>query len=101
MAGHGLLHLHGCTDGIGGASEGHEEGISLRVDLVAATRLERGTQEGPTLCQHVGVALAQLLQQLGRPLDVAEEQRDGTHGEVLHTESPCRWSEDIPSVLQA
>ena len=44
MAGHGMLHLHCCTNGIGGTSEGHEEGISLRVDLVAATRLERGTQ---------------------------------------------------------
>jgi hypothetical protein len=37
----------------------------LCVDLVATTGVERATHLGPTVRQHVGVALAQLLQQAG------------------------------------
>src|SRR2546421_2555989 len=94
MRGEGALHLHRCTDRLAGASEGHEEAISLRVDLVAAARMERGTHQGSILLQHVGVALAQVLKQPGRPLDVAEEERDGAHREVVHTESPSLWLEE-------
>src|SRR5437588_12790898 len=31
----GTLHVHCCPDSIGGARKGHEEGIALRVHLVA------------------------------------------------------------------
>src|SRR5262249_4384219 len=51
-----------------------KERISLGVDLMAIIRVECGTQEVPTLTEHTGIALAQLLEQLGRPLDIGEEE---------------------------
>src|SRR5205807_2674353 len=63
MQGQAALHLHCCKDSIGGASEGHEEGISLCVHLVSTTRKECGTQQGSILLQHLGIALSQFLQQ--------------------------------------
>ena len=99
MRGEGALHLHGCTDRLAGASEGHEEAISLRVDLVAAILLEGTSHQGSILLQHARVALAQVLKQVGGPLDVGEEERDGAHREVVHTESPSLWLKRHPPVL--
>ena len=45
--------------------------------------------------------IAQLLEQVGGPLDVGEEERDGTHREVVHTESPSLWSEETHSQYSA
>src|SRR2546421_7408839 len=94
MRGEGALHFHRCTDRIAGASEGHEEAISLRVDLVAAPRMERGMHQGSILLQDARVALAQVLKPLGGPLDVGKEERDGAHREVMHTESPSLWLDE-------
>src|SRR5205823_14614846 len=101
MRGEAALHLHGCTDRLAGASEGHEEAISLRVDLVAAILLEGTSHQGSIFLQQARVALAPVMKQLGGPLDVGEEERDGTHWEVMHTASPSFWSEETPPQYSA
>ncbi len=60
--------------------EGVEEGIALGVDLAAAVRREAGPQQPTVRAEQVGVAVADLLQQLGRALDVGEDERDDTLG---------------------
>ena len=40
MGSQGTLHVHCCPDSIGGARKGHEEGITLRVHLVAVPLLK-------------------------------------------------------------
>ena len=57
--------------------EGDEEGVALRVDLDPAVRLESRPQRAAVLGQRIRVGIAQLVQQLGRPLDVGEEKGDG------------------------
>jgi len=53
------------------------------------TELEkRGTQEGATCFQDAGIALAQLLEQTCRSLDIGEEQRDGSRREFTHAAPP-------------
>lgn len=47
--------------GIAGSSEGGEEGVALRVDLLAAGGSERLTQQTPVRRVHVGPAVAQAL----------------------------------------
>jgi hypothetical protein len=42
---------------------------------------KRRAQEGLVLTQHAGVLVAQALQQLGRALDVSEQEGDGAGGE--------------------
>src|SRR5438270_4414183 len=74
---------------MGGASKGHEEGISLGVHLVTVPPPECRAQEVAILLQQVGVALTHLLKQTSGPLHVGEEQRDGSHREVMHTVLPC------------
>src|SRR6266487_3653414 len=46
------------------------------------------TQQLAALDQHVCVALPKLLKQMRRPLNVSEEQRDGSRRKVTHTGSP-------------
>jgi hypothetical protein len=43
MASQGMLRSYRCGDGISGMSEGHEESIALRVDLVPVILVERCT----------------------------------------------------------
>jgi len=57
------LGIHRGFDGIGGASEGHEESIALGVHLVAVPLLNCCPHQAPVVCQHHLVASAQLLQQ--------------------------------------
>jgi hypothetical protein len=45
-------------------------------------------QQFAALAQHASIALAQLLEQVRRPLDVSEKQRDGPRGQVTHSGSP-------------
>jgi hypothetical protein len=60
----------------------------LRIDLVAVPLLEHGSQELTALRQQVWVALAYLLEETRRSLHIGEEQRDGSHREVVHTKPP-------------
>ena len=70
-----LRRLRAC-DGVRGACEGDEEGVALRVDLDAAVSRERLAERAPVLGEHVGVPLAELVQEPRRALDVGEEKGD-------------------------
>ena len=62
--------------GVLGAAESDEERVALRVDLVATVRAECLAQDALVICERLTVAISQLLEQLGRSLDVGEEQCD-------------------------
>ena len=65
--------------------EGDEERVALCVDLDATVADERVAKHATVLGQHLGVALgSELVQQLGRALDVGEEERDGARRELAH-----------------
>ncbi len=70
--------------GVLGAREGDEERVPLRVDFDAAVPLECLTERPPMLEERVGVRVAQLREQAGRPLNVREEERDGPGRQALH-----------------
>lgn len=69
---------HGCIEGIARTSKRHEEGIALRINFMAPPAVEARPQQVSALREDQSVALAQLLQQARRSLDVSEEQRDGS-----------------------
>jgi hypothetical protein len=62
---------------IAGSREREEEAVSLRVDLSSVAGDECLANDPPVLAGHLGVAVAQLLQQLGRAFDVREDEGDG------------------------
>jgi hypothetical protein len=63
--------------------EGDEERVALRVDLDSAVRPERLADDASVLGKRLGVAFrAQLVEQLGRPFHVREEERDSARGKV-------------------
>ena len=65
--------------------EGDEERIALRVDLHAAVAREGRPQDAAVLGERPCIPLrAELVQQLGRPLDVREEEADGAGRKVAH-----------------
>src|SRR6266540_1687341 len=70
-------------DCIGGAPEGNEECIALRVDLYPPVTLESRAQNPAVLGERVRIAISQLFQQLRRALDVREEERDGAGREFV------------------
>jgi hypothetical protein len=71
------------VEGAGGGGECVEEGVALRVDLDAPVPAERVAEHGPVLVERGRVPLRpQLVQQAGRPLDVREEERDGSRREL-------------------
>ena len=72
-----LRFLRG-RDRIRGTSKGHEEGISLRVDLDAAVARNRVPEQAPVLGQHLCIPVPQLMQEPRRALDVGEEKGDGS-----------------------
>ena len=76
----GSLNGCGSHNCIGGMGEGDEEGISLRVHLVAVVLDEYFPQQLPTIGQHVGIMLIQLLQEMRRVFHIGEEQRHGSSG---------------------
>lgn len=67
--------------------KGDEEGVPLRVDLDAAVGVERLAQDAAMLAECLRVVLGtQLVEQLRRPLDVGEEEGDGSGRKVaLHS----------------
>ena len=72
------------ANGIAGAPERVEERIALRVDLRAAVRGERLADDPPVVARHIGVRVAELLEQPGRALDVGEHEGDGSGGQRRH-----------------
>ena len=78
------LCIDGRCDRILAALKGDEERVALGVDLPTVVCRERSSQDALMLGEHVAVAAAQLLQQLGRAFDVGEEKRDGSAGQLAH-----------------
>ena len=70
------LYLQRAQDGLLGIRERHEEGVALRVHLVAAMTGDGRPDQAPVLGENLYVTLAQRLHQPGRALDVAEQERD-------------------------
>ncbi len=65
--------------------EREEEGVALRIDLGAAVRAERLPHEPAVIGRDAPVGLvAEFLQQTRRPLDVGEDERDRTAGQLGH-----------------
>ena len=84
MLGKGTLSGDCGRDRILGPYEGHEERVALRIDLVAPVRGESLAQEDLVIPENVAVAVAQLLQEPSRPLDVGEEKSDSADGKLVH-----------------
>jgi hypothetical protein len=78
------LSLDGREDRVASAREGDEERIPLRVDLVTSVRSERLAQQPLMFRKHLSVALAQLLEQPRRSLDVGEQEGDGARRQLSH-----------------
>ena len=73
----------------GRCRECEEEGVALRVDLDTTLGGTRLPDDTPMLCQRLRVRLgAELVQQLRRPLDVGEEEGDGSGGQVRTASRP-------------
>ena len=88
MRGKGALGGHGSRDGIGGASEGEEKGVPLRINFIPMILLESGALHLPALSQHTAILLTYVLQQERRPLDIGEEQRDRSRWYIKHARPP-------------
>ena len=65
-------------------SEDPERRVALRVDLLAVVASEGGAKDLLMVRHHPRVPVAELVDEPGRPLDVGEEEGDGTGGEL-----PC------------
>jgi metal-sulfur cluster biosynthetic enzyme len=68
--------------GVASTPEDAEEGVALRVDLGTAVCGGRCAYEAPVLRQRFRIGRAERIEQSRRPLDVGEEERDGTAGQV-------------------
>src|SRR5262249_42504106 len=76
----------------GCSREGHEERISLRVDLDAPVGCERITQDASMLREHPRVPLgAEIVQQRRRTFDVREEEGDGPGRQAVHRPRGSRF----------
>ena len=78
------LGLDGGQQGVQRRVEDVEEGIADGPDLDAAAGAEGAADQPIVLIQHLREARPEPLDQLGRALDVAEEDRQPTLGQVLH-----------------
>jgi len=72
------LRVDRCEHPVARAREDDEEGVPLRIHLVAAVLAEGVAQYALVLRQDLRVPLAQLLQEARRSLDVGEEEGDCT-----------------------
>ena len=86
------LRIDGCVHSVARALERDEERISLRVNLDTAVASEDVTQQTLVRGEDVGVAIAQLLEQLCRPLDVTEEKGDRARRQPTHADRIAQWS---------
>ena len=78
------LALYRSEDCVARARERDEEGIPLRVHLVAAVGSERLAQQPLVVREHLSVAIPQLLDEPRRALDVREEEGDCAARKVRH-----------------
>jgi len=86
------LRRHGRGERISGAGECHQERVSLRVDLLPVPFGERVPKKPPMLCQDFRVpCVTEALEQRGGPLDVGEEEGDGSSRQAGHDQPPCHF----------
>src|SRR5262245_21019805 len=78
------LRLDGRRDGVSRAREREEEGVALGVDLHATPSGEALAHQSAMVGQDLAVAVTEHLQQRGRALDVAEDERDGSTRQSRH-----------------
>ncbi len=90
------LALHRREHCLPSAGEGDEEGIALRVDLVTAVGCEGGSQQPLMVGKQFGVALAELLDQARRTLDVREQKRDRAARQLRHRRKRDSRDRHIP-----
>jgi hypothetical protein len=76
MPGEGALGGNRGKHSLAGVLEGDEEGVSLRVDLVARVLLEHAAKKPGVVGEHLAIPSAQHLHQRRRRLDVGEQERD-------------------------
>ena len=88
MSGECSLSSYCCRESIACAGKSDKKSIPLRIDLVTVMPTKSRTQQVAALAQRASVVLAQLLEQVGRPLDVSEEQREGSRRQVTPISSP-------------
>ena len=69
---------------VAGAREDVEEGVALRVDLLAAVPRERIAHEPPVVLQRRRIPVAQLSDESRRPLHVREQEGDGADAGFGH-----------------
>ena len=81
----GPLRAHRGGDRVARPREGDEEPVALGVDLTPAVLVEHRAQQPLMLGEHHRVIVAQPCQQPRRPLDVAEQKRDGATRKVRDT----------------
>jgi hypothetical protein len=75
-SGESPLRRHRRAHGITSAHKRNEERIALSAHLVTAMRRDRTANDPAVLVKDVREALAEVLEQPRRPLDIAEQQRD-------------------------
>ena len=83
------LRFDGCGDRIAGARKGEEERVALRVDLDAAVLCEALAHQPPVRRQDIVEALAELLEERRRPLDITEDEGDGAAREEEASTEYC------------
>src|SRR5437870_13344199 len=89
MSSQGALALNRRRHRVGSAAESDEEGVALRVDLLATMRGEHLPEQSLLVGQQLAVGLAaQPLEQPRRALDVREQEGDGA-AQTLRREPPC------------
>ena len=78
-----LLRPSGGLDSLARAIKRDEEGVSLCIDLDAATLLECLPEQPPVRLERLPVPVAERVEQPRRPFDVGEEKRDRARREVV------------------
>jgi hypothetical protein len=74
---------HRSPHGVFRAWEREEERIALCIDLLAARSMQLLAEDAPVIAVNLLVAVAQLLEEPSRALDVREVQGDGAAGELF------------------
>ncbi len=77
VLGEGTLCRHRRVGGAGGVLEHDEELVASVIDDVAVAGLDALAQELAVIAEHLGVPVAEALQQLRRAFDIGEEKSDG------------------------
>ena len=83
-----LLDCGRAGAGIERAVEDDKERIALGTELVAVIRLQRLPLDGVMRQQHLGIAIAELLDQPRRSLDITEIEGDGAGRQLAHAAAP-------------